>query len=430
MSDVSLAGVTGGEVVVAALAAHGVQLVFGIPGTHNLSVFDALSRYGVRTVATTHEQGAGYAADGYARTSGGVGVLVVTSGPAVYNAATALAQAYSDSIPVLVVSPGMPRDLPTDGPGSGYLHEAKDQTGAMRCIVDEVLRPTSHQGIADAVTQAFISFASGRPRPVHLEVPLDLLDEVGSAEVNVAVFDLPPTADHSAVAVAADRLATATRPLLVAGGGARGASGPLTALAELLGAPVVTTINGKGVVDESHPLALGSRLGTAAVMDAVDAADVLLVVGAELGNSDLWQRPAAPRGHVVRVDIDPRMADVNIDADTMLVGDAFRVLDQLGGAVAAQLVERRPVDDRVVELREAAVRESAAAASRWTPWIDAIAAARDENAVLATDNAMCVYFGRCRSVGRQAFTSRPASGRWASPCQSPSGPLWPRPSVR
>ena len=113
-----LTGVTGGEVVVAALALHDVGVVFGIPGTHNLSVFDALTRYGIRTVATTHEQGAGYAADGYARTSGRPGVAVVTSGPAVYNAATAVAQAYSDSIPMLLVSPGMPRDLPVGGPGT------------------------------------------------------------------------------------------------------------------------------------------------------------------------------------------------------------------------------------------------------------------------------------------------------------------------
>jgi len=101
---VRLREVTGGEVVVAALALHDVGVVFGIPGTHNLSVFDALTRYGIRTVATTHEQGAGYAADGFARTSGRPGVAVVTSGPAVYNAATAVAQAYSDSVPMLLVS--------------------------------------------------------------------------------------------------------------------------------------------------------------------------------------------------------------------------------------------------------------------------------------------------------------------------------------
>ena len=186
-------------------------MVFGIPGTHNLSVFDALTRYGIRTVATTHEQGAGYAADGYARTSGRPGVAVVTSGPAVYNAATAVAQAYSDSIPMLLVSPGMPRDLPTGGPGSGYLHEAKDQTGAMDRIAAQVLRPTTHQEIADAVGTAFAEFVAQRPRPIHLEVPLDLLDECGDAELSMAVFSQPPSADFELVSSAAEQLRAAER---------------------------------------------------------------------------------------------------------------------------------------------------------------------------------------------------------------------------
>ena len=136
-----LTGVTGGEVVVAALALHDVGVVFGIPGTHNLSVFDALGA--VRHPHRRHDARAGRRATPLTDTRaprGRPGVAVVTSGPAVYNAATAVAQAYSDSIPVLLVSPGMPRDLPVGGPGSGYLHEAKDQTGAMDRIAARCIR--------------------------------------------------------------------------------------------------------------------------------------------------------------------------------------------------------------------------------------------------------------------------------------------------
>jgi thiamine pyrophosphate-dependent acetolactate synthase large subunit-like protein len=390
----SLTGVTGGEVVVAALALHDVGVVFGIPGTHNLSVFDALGRYGIRMVATTHEQGAGYAADGYARTSGRPGVAVVTSGPAVYNAATAVAQAYSDSIPVLLVSPGMPRDLPVGGPGSGYLHEAKDQPGAMERIVARVLRPTTHQQIADAVAEAFTAFGTGRPRPLHLEVPLDLLDEVGDAELRTAVVPTPVRADDGQVAAAARLLAHAERPMVVAGGGARTASQALSRVAERLSAPVATTINGKGVLDERHPLALGARLGTAAVVSAADVADVLLVVGAELGNSDMWQGALRPHGHVVRVDVDPAMASVNLSADTMLVGDAAVVLGQLADALGpadGDAATEPPV--WVTELREAASNEARVAGVRWQPWVEAIDEGRSADAVVATDNAMCVYFG-------------------------------------
>jgi len=387
-----LTGVTGGEVVVAALALHEVGVVFGIPGTHNLSVFDALTRYGIRTVATTHEQGAGYAADGYARTSGRPGVAVVTSGPAVYNAATAVAQAYSDSIPMLLVSPGMPLALPVDGPGTGYLHEAKDQTGAMDRIAARCIRVTTHQQIADAVAEAFASFSTGRPRPIHLEVPLDLLDAVGDATLVHAEPATPASATADIVAEAAEQLAAATRPIIVAGGGARRAGAELLAVAERLSAPVATTINGKGTIDEHHPLSLGARMGTASVVAAADAADVLLVVGAELGNSDMWQGMLVPAGHVIRIDIDASMADVNIRADTMLVGDAATALSQLDAALATP-ASGDGVPQWVADLRAAATAEAADAGARWRPWVDAIDVGRSPNAVIATDNAMCVYFG-------------------------------------
>ena len=115
---------TGGRAVAAALAAHGVELVWGIPGTHNLELYAGLGEAGIRHVSPRHEQGGAFAADGYARATGRVGVCITTSGPAVLNAATALAQAYSDSIPVLLVAPGMPLRHP--GMGNGELHETKD----------------------------------------------------------------------------------------------------------------------------------------------------------------------------------------------------------------------------------------------------------------------------------------------------------------
>jgi thiamine pyrophosphate-dependent acetolactate synthase large subunit-like protein len=393
-----LTQVTGGEVVVAAMALHDVRVVFGIPGTHNLTVFDALTRYGIRTVGTTHEQGAGFAADGYARTTGHPGVAVVTSGPAVYNAATAVAQAYSDSIPMLLVSPGMPRTLPVGGPGSGYLHEAKDQTGAMDRIAARCLRATTHQQIADMVAEAFTAFSGGRQRPIHLEVPLDLLEEVGDAQLRHASKLDVVLADSSLVAEAARRLSVAVRPVIVAGGGARSAPQALTGVAERLAAPVATTINGKGAVDESHRLSLGSRMGSSSVLAAADQADVLLIVGSEVGNSDLWQGMLAPRGHVVRVDIDPQMANVNVSTDTMLVGDAAAVLGQLDVTLDDLGVANRSVPSWVDSLRDDAIAETASAGEKWAPWMAAIDAARDDDAIVATDNAMCVYFGAIPSM--------------------------------
>lgn len=388
----TLVGVTGGEVVVAALAAHGVDLVLGIPGTHNLSVFDALRRYRVRVVATTHEQGAGYAADAYARTSGRPGVAVVTSGPAVFNAATAVAQAYSDSSPFLLVSPGMPVAFQPGGPGTGYLHEARDQQGVMDLVGAASLRPTTHQGIADAVAQAWALMTHARPRPVHLEVPLDLLEAVGDAVVGDPMPVPPVEVDASSVAAAADALVAAGTVLVVAGGGASGAADAVREVAELLGAPVVTSVNGTGVVPADHPLGVGSRLGTHAVKDAIGAADAVLLVGCELAQSDLFVGPVQPTGTVVRLDIDPAMRDVNVATDILVVGPAEHSVPLLRDALQARGVGR-DAGVFAAALRAAAAAETAESGARWLPWVAALQEALDDDAVVATDNAMCVYYG-------------------------------------
>jgi len=180
MSAVATTTTTGGRAVAHALAAHGVEVVWGIPGTHNLEIYAGLSAAGIRHLSPRHEQGAGFAADGYSRVTGRPGVCVTTSGPAVLNAATALGQAYSDSIPVLLVAAGMPLRAP--GLGNGELHETKDLVGALDGIVAYAHRVTSVAEIPVAVAQAFARMTTGRPRPVVIEIPLDVLAEEGDVQ--------------------------------------------------------------------------------------------------------------------------------------------------------------------------------------------------------------------------------------------------------
>ncbi|MGN6723177.1 MAG: thiamine pyrophosphate-binding protein, partial [Marmoricola sp.] len=239
---------TGGEALVDALVAHGVDLVFGIPGTHNLEIYRHLAERGVRHVGTRHEQGAGYAADGYARTSGKVGVAVVTTGPALMNAAAALGQAYSDSVPILVISPGMPLRHPALG--NGLLHEGKSQTAVMNALAAASLRATSVAEIPVLVAQAFAIMTAGRPRPVHLEVPLDVLLESDVAPRVRPLRTARPAPVIAEIEAVVARIEAAERICILAGGGARSASDQVRALAERLHAPVVTTTNGKGVLPE------------------------------------------------------------------------------------------------------------------------------------------------------------------------------------
>ncbi|WP_245849544.1 thiamine pyrophosphate-binding protein, partial [Lentzea kentuckyensis] len=164
--------ISGGDALVRALVAHGTELVFGIPGTHNLGIYRALAEHDVKHVTPRHEQGAGFAADGYARVTGKPGVCLTTSGPAVLNAMTAITQSYSDSVPVLLISPGMPLRHP--GRGNGTLHEVRHQSAALEAVIGYSNRVHSVAEIPLAVAQAFAHMTSGRPRPAHLEIPLDL----------------------------------------------------------------------------------------------------------------------------------------------------------------------------------------------------------------------------------------------------------------
>src|SRR5215213_1729169 len=181
---------TGGDVVVASLAAHGVELVFGIPGTHNLPLYAALERYGIRHVSPRHEQGAGYAADGYARVCGRPGVVITTAGPALMNVATAAGQAQSDSVPLLVVAPGMPRAHPAAS--TGFLHEMPSQQRAMSGVVERSVRVMSHAELAGELAAAFSALRTARPRARYVEIPLDLLAEEGEVVVPEPQHAGPP----------------------------------------------------------------------------------------------------------------------------------------------------------------------------------------------------------------------------------------------
>jgi thiamine pyrophosphate-dependent acetolactate synthase large subunit-like protein len=377
-----------GAALVEALAAHGTRTVFGIPGTHNLEIYRHLRVNGLRHVTPRHEQGAGYAADGHARVTGRPGVVITTTGPGLTNAMTAAATSYADSIPVLYVSPGVPRGL--SGRDIGYLHETKDSSAAMNNLVRWSRRVGSADETAAAVHDAFASFESGRPRPVHIEVPVDVLDEDWHGETGAGHRRPRPTPSEADLAAAAALLERAQNPMVLAGGGCVDAPGEVRAMAERLDCPVVTTCNGKGVLPESHPLAVGSHIRLRVVQQAVDDADVVLVVGSELGDSDLWGGQIQPRA-VVRVDIDAAQLQKNCRADATVLGDAASVLDGLTG----RLTPRAPGDGshRTAELREAAAAEAATDAGPHAELCHALDGVLPDDAIVSGDSSQLCYYG-------------------------------------
>ena len=315
---------TCGEVLVNLLESYGVDQVFGIPGVHTVELYRGLARSSIRHVTPRHEQGAGFMADGYARTSGKPGVCFIITGPGMTNITTAMGQAYADSIPMLVISSVQARSQL--GGGRGKLHELPSQSALVAGVAAFSHTLMSAAELPGVLARAFALFQAGRPRPVHIEIPLDVLVEnadalMGSAPVSVARAGAAP----AAVRQMSRLLAAAKRPLILAGGGAIDAAPELTRLAETLGAPMALTINAKGLLPAAHPLLLGSTQSLAATRAMVAEADVVLAIGTELAETDYDVTFAGGfeiPGALLRVDIDPDQTVRNYPPQMALVADA------------------------------------------------------------------------------------------------------------
>lgn len=336
-----------GQALIKLLEAYEVDTVFGIPGQHTLELYRGLGRSSIRHIQPRNEMGGGFMADGYARASGRPGVCLVITGPGVTNTTTPMGQAYADSVPMLVISSSPPAD--TIGKGWGMLHEVTDQVALTEPITAFSALAARPEELPDLVAQAFDVFASARPRPVHISIPLDVLAMDAGGGWAAQSRRETPSPDADSVAAAAELLRGARSPLIYIGSGAVGCGADLRAIAEKLEALVVTTNGGKGIVPDDHPLNLGTTVSIATVQRAIGAADVVLAVGTEMGNTDHFAGPKLDlNGSVIRIDIDPDKIDDLYDAAVGIVGDSTAVVPLL----RAQLESAAPRPSREAEAAE------------------------------------------------------------------------------
>ena len=325
------------------LEANGVDTVFGIPGVHTVDLYRGLENSGIRHITPRHEQGAGFMADGYARVTGKPGVCFIITGPGMTNIATAMGQAYGDSIPMLVIS--SVNSIGEMGSGRGHLHELKDQSALIRGVSAFSHTILSIHEIEPVLARAYALFAAGRPRPVHIEIPVGLLNSDASDMPAARRFALPqpPSPPAGAGAQIAKRLAAARSPLIVAGGGAISAATAIRSLAERLGAPVLMTVNARGVISGDHPLAVPLTGDAAAVAELLTSSDATLALGTEFGPTDFGDRlPATGRlpGWLARADLDAEQLMRGVQADLPLLADARLTVE----AVLEALPEGEPGD--------------------------------------------------------------------------------------
>src|SRR5450432_4308004 len=266
------------------LSAYGVDTVFGLLGTMTLELDRGIARAGIRHVQCRNEQGASLMADGYARATGKPGVCTIIAGPGVTNAATGIAQAYCDSQPMLVLSGACATR--TQGKGWGAIHELADQAAVTAGFTAFSAMIRYPEELPELVARAYAVFRGSRPRPVHLSLPRDILPEPVEDDWKTRRAPSLPMPDPAAIYEAADLLARAKCPLILVGGGAVGTRTELTFIAEHIGAPVLSTNAGKGILPESHPMSLGSSIVQEASQQALADADVVLLVGSEVAAGD------------------------------------------------------------------------------------------------------------------------------------------------
>jgi len=325
-----------GAYLVELLAANDIDTVFGIPGVHNLELYRGLTSANLRHVLVRHEQGAGFAADGFARLSGRPAAAFVISGPGLTNIMTAVAQAYSDSVPLLVVAAAPVRASFTKQ--WGVLHELYDQAALAAGVFGIARSAHSAEDVREHLRLCLASFRSGRPRPAYLEIPLDVL--AGTTTLEARRFEgtpLLPQGSTEQIEAAARLLSQAARPLIIAGGGARCAAAELRRLVEYLDCPLVTTAAGKGLLPESHPSNFGTSLPYPPIQRLIFDADVVLAVGTELGETDMYFTTKLPLGGLlIRVDVDPvKLAD-QYGADVCVWSDAGGALHAINKALASR----------------------------------------------------------------------------------------------
>ena len=339
--------VTGAQALVHSLEALGCEAVFGIPGGAVLPAYDPLlDSTAVRHVLVRHEQGAGHAAVGYAQATGRIGVCMATSGPGATNLVTPIADAHMDSVPIVAITGQVPRA----SIGTDAFQEA-DICGITIPITKHNFLVTDPAEIPRAIAEAFHLASTGRPGPVLVDVPKDVLQAQTTfcwpPEINLPGYR-PTTRPHGKqIREAARLITTARRPVLYVGGGvirAR-ATAALRELAELTGAPVVTTLMARGAFPDSHPQHVGmpGMHGTVAAVAAMQRSDLLVALGARFDDRVTGQLSSfAPDAAVVHADIDPAEISKNRRADVPIVGDCAEVIGELITAVRAEFETGRP----------------------------------------------------------------------------------------
>ena len=386
---------TGAQALVKSLERESIEMVFGIPGLHSMPIFDALYRHPTIQVMTVrHEQGAAFMADGYARASGKIAAVLSLPGPGVMNAYTGLAEAYTDSSPVLLLATQINRaDI---NQHKGLLHELNQQYEILEPIMKYSEAVSKAADLPEALHRAMQQLRNGRPRPVQLEIPRDV--QVETMEWSEAIAAMPAAQQTRAGATAPEieavvsALQAAQHPLIYAGGGAisSAASEVLIRVAERLGAPVLTTGMGAGAIPGDHPLACGvAWIAAADIRPLVAACDAFLAVGTKFNQGMTHDWSLDLPATTIRIDIDAAELERNLPMQHKLVGDAQAVLEAIEtGLVAAGVARHGQMSSQMHTARASYRAALQAKVGGTAPWLAALRESLPRDTVISADMSL------------------------------------------
>ena len=376
----------GGHAAIALLEAYGVDTVFGIPGVHTLELYRGLADRKMRHIGVRHEQGAGFMADGYARASGRPGVCCLITGPGLMNAATPIGQAYSDSIPVLVLA--SVNDSDDLGKGRGRLHEITDQHAAIQPLTGLTRTIRNAAELPEAMAETFRLFETGRARPAVLNLTLDMLRAPATLAEARRIRAKRPLAGEADLAAAATLIDVAERPMIIFGGGCVDCAKEARTFVRKCGALAATTTAAKGVIADSDPATLGSSLSNTATQNALAESDLVIAVGTELAETDSWTDKLTFHGKLIRIDLDaPTLTRDHLPALGILA-DAGPTLAALTERIRAG---RKPDGARIAEIRAANATEIRPLERKHIRVLDAVRAALPEDGQVFTDMTQIAY---------------------------------------
>jgi len=383
-----------GEQLISLLEHYGVTTVFGIPGVHTIEMYRGLATSSIRHITPRHEQGAGFMADGYTRATGNVGVCFCITGPGMTNIATPMGQAFADSIPMLVIS--SVNKTNTLGRGLGRLHELKDQSALIAGVSAFSHTLLSADELPAILARAFALFSSARPRPVHIEIPIDLMTQTTTA-VHFAHHALPtkPGPNPDAIQKIVDRLVNAKQRTILIGGGCIDAQASLQQFVDLVGSPTCLTINARGLLPPDHPMLLDGVQTINEFREYIKTCDMVVAIGTELGETDYDFYDVGPLlidGDLVRIDIDPQQLSNNGAAKIGLVSDAGLALDALNEALQLHK-DLRPQESSmaiVKKINDALQNQLTEPAEQYDHLLQAITA-NHPNAIIVGDSTKPIY---------------------------------------